>query len=384
MTIQQQGPLNSAATHSHVTAVPSPDGPVPRLFQPYRLRGVTLRNRLVVSPMCEYSCEDRDGLATDWHLVHLGSRAVGGAGLVFTEAAAVRPEGRISPEDLGFWSDAHGEALAPAISFVRRHGAAMGIQLAHAGRKASTTRPWEGHRGLSDAEGGWTPVGPSSLPFNATYRTTRAMTVADIQDVVIAFGAAAARANRYGVDVLEIHAAHGYLLHEFMSPLSNERTDGYGGSFEHRIRLALEVAEAVRANWPAEKPLFLRLSATDWTPGGWDVADSVRLARAVAERGVDVIDCSSGGLDQHQRITTGPGYQVPFAERIRHEAGVATAALGLITTAEQAEQILAAGQADLIVMARELLRDPYFPLHAAKALGAPDAVRWPVQYERAK
>jgi 2,4-dienoyl-CoA reductase-like NADH-dependent reductase (Old Yellow Enzyme family) len=358
--------------------------PTPQLFRPFRIRGVALRNRLIVSPMCQYSCDARDGLATDWHLVHLGSRAVGGAGLVFTEAAAVTPEGRISPEDLGFWSDAHAAVLAPTVRFVREHGAAMGVQFAHAGRKASTTRPWEGHRGLSDAEGGWTPIAPSALPFNATYRTPRAMSEADIQAVVAAFGTAAARADQFQFDAIEIHAAHGYLLHEFMSPLSNERSDRYGGSFENRIRLTLEVVEAVRANWPAEKPLFLRLSATDWVPGGWDVADSVRLARAVAERGVDVIDCSSGGLDARQQISSGPGYQVPFAARIRHEAGVATAAVGLITSAEQAEQILAAGQADLIVMARELLRDPYFPLHAAKALDAPDATAWPVQYERAK
>jgi len=356
----------------------------PRLFQPYPIRGVTLRNRLVVSPMYQYSCEARDGLATDWHLVHLGSRAVGGAGLVFTEAAAVLPEGRISPEDLGFWSEAHGRALVPTITFVRGQGAVMGIQLAHAGRKASTSRPWDGHRGLADTEGGWTPVGPSALPFNATYREPLAMSQDDIQEVVAAFAAAAARADAYHFDVIEIHAAHGYLLHEFLSPLSNRRTDGYGGAFEHRIRLTLEVAEAVRENWPAGKPLFLRLSATDWVAGGWDIGDSVRLARTLAERDVDVIDCSSGGLDQHQQINSGPGYQVPFAEQIRREAGIATAAVGLITTAEQAEQILQAEQADLIVMARELLRDPYFPLHAAKTLGAPDAVRWPIQYVRAR
>ena len=355
-----------------------------RLFQPYSVRDLALRNRLVVSPMCQYSCEAHDGLATDWHLVHLGSRAVGGAGLVFTEAAAVTPEGRISPEDLGFWSDAHAEALGATVRFVRGQGAAMGIQLAHAGRKASTTRPWDGHRGLSDSEGGWTPLGPSALPFNATYRMPREMDGADIQGVIAAFGAAAERANRYQFDVIEIHAAHGYLLHEFMSPLSNQRLDAYGGSFEHRIRLTLEVTEAVRAHWPSGKPLFLRLSATDWVDGGWDVADSVRLARSVAALGVDVIDCSSGGLDQHQRISTGPGYQAPFAKRIRKEAGIATAAVGLITTAEQAEQILEDGKADLIVMAREFLRDPYFPLHAAKALAAPEVARWPVQYERAK
>jgi 2,4-dienoyl-CoA reductase-like NADH-dependent reductase (Old Yellow Enzyme family) len=383
MTIQHLVQTSGVTQAKGNAAGPQESG-LPRLFQPYRLREVTLRNRLVVSPMCEYSCEERDGLATDWHLVHLGSRAVGGAGLVFTEAAAVSPEGRISPEDLGFWSDAHAEALAPTVRFVRKHGAAMGIQLAHAGRKASTTRPWAGHRGVGDSEGGWTPIGPSALPFNTAYREPRAMSEADIQGVVAAFGAAAARADRYHFDVIEIHAAHGYLLHEFLSPLSNQRTDRYGGSFENRIRLTLEVVEAVRAHWPPDKPLFLRLSATDWVAGGWDVDDSVRLARAVTERGVDIIDCSSGGLDQRQRIATGPGYQVPFAERIRREANVPTMAVGLITSAEQAEQILAEGQADLIAIAREFLRDPYFPLHAARALGAPDAVPWPVQYERAK
>ena len=334
--------------------------------------------------MYQYSCEARDGLATDWHLVHLGSRAAGGAALVFTEGAAVSPEGRVSPEGLGFWSEAHGQALAPVINFVRGQGAAMGLQLFHAGRKSSITRPWEGHRRVAETEGGWTPIGPSAFAFDASNSEPRAMTDDDIQRVIAAYGAAAARADRYQVDVIEIHAAHGYLLHQFLSPLSNRRTDRYGGSFEHRIRFALEVAEAVRANWPAAKPLFFRLSVTDWVAGGWDVADSVRLARALAERGVDLIDCSGGGLAPQQQITIGPGYQVPFAEQIRREAGIATAAVGLITTAEQAEQILQAEQADLIVMAREFLRDPYFPLHAAKALGAPDAVRWPIQYARAK
>jgi 2,4-dienoyl-CoA reductase-like NADH-dependent reductase (Old Yellow Enzyme family) len=356
----------------------------PLLFRACTLRGLTLRNRLVVSPMCQYSCEARDGLATPWHLVHLGSRAVGGAGLIFTEAAAIRPEGRISPEDLGFWSDAHAAALRPCVDFVHSQGAAIGVQLAHAGRKASTTRPWEGHRGVPDSEGGWTPLAPSALPFNPSYRLPRAMSEQDIRDVVAAFGEAAARADAAGFDVIEVHAAHGYLLHEFMSPLSNRRIDRFGGSLENRIRLALEVTGAIRNNWPAEKPLFLRLSATDWVPDGWDIGDSVHLASALGERGVDVIDCSSGGLDAGQRIATGPGYQVPFAERIRREAGVATAAVGLITTAEQAEAILEGGQADLIVMAREYLRNPYFPLHAARALGAPNAARWPVQYERAK
>lgn len=359
-------------------------GTLPRLFQPCTLRGLTLRNRLVVSPMCQYSCDAGDGLATDWHLVNLGSRAVGGAALVFTEAAAVTPEGRISPQDLGFWSDAHAAALARTVAFVKGQGSAMGIQLAHAGRKASTTRPWEGHRGVDDAEGGWQPLGPSALPFNPQYREPRAMTEADITAVVAAFGAAAGRARDAGFDVIEIHGAHGYLLHEFLSPLSNRRSDRYGGGFDNRARLTLEVIDAIRAEWPDERPLFLRISATDWVDGGWDVADSVRLAALARGRGVDVVDCSSGGLDPRQQIAVGPGYQVPFAERIRREAGVATAAVGLITTPGQAEAILDAGRADLIVMAREFLRDPYFPLHAATALGAPDAAPWPVQYERAK
>lgn len=357
---------------------------MPVLFQSYRLREVTLRNRLVVSPMCQYSCEAQDGMASDWHLVHLGSRAAGGAGLIFTEAAAVTPEGRISPYDLGFWSDAHAEALARTVAFVRGQGAAIGIQLAHAGRKASTTRPWDGHRGVPDAEGGWTPVGPSNLAYSATYRAPREMSRDDIQATVAAFGDAAARANRVSFDVIEIHAAHGYLLHEFMSPLSNQRTDQYGGSFENRIRMTLDVVETIRASWPASKPLFLRLSATDWVSDGWDIDDAVRLAAEVAKLGVDVIDCSSGGLDARQHISPGPGYQVPFAERIRRDAKVATGAVGLITTAEQSEQILAKEQADLIVIAREFLRDPYFPLHAAVALGVPDAAHWPIQYVRAK
>lgn len=370
---------------------PAPEGSagdssaaLPHLLRPYMVRGLTLRNRLVVSPMCQYSCEAGDGLATDWHLVHLGARAVGGAGLVCTEAAGVTPEGRISPQDLGFWSDAHGEALARAVAFVKAQGACMGIQLAHAGRKASTTRPWEGIRGLADEQGGWIPLGPSAIPFDETYRTPREMSPRDVHAVVEAFGAAADRADRFGFDVVEVHAAHGYLLHSFLSPIANRRTDQYGGSFQNRIRLTLEVTEAIRARWPAEKPLFVRLSATDWISGGWDVHESVRLAAELVPRGVDVVDVSSGGTSPAQQIATGPGYQVPFAARIRREAGVGTAAVGLITTAIQAEQILAQGHADLIVLAREFLRDPYFPLHAAKALGSPDAVTWPKQYARAK
>jgi 2,4-dienoyl-CoA reductase-like NADH-dependent reductase (Old Yellow Enzyme family) len=348
------------------------------LLQPLALGGLTLRNRLVVSPMCQYSCESRDGLATDWHLVHLGTRAVGGAGLVFTEAAAVTPEGRISPEDLGFWSDAHAEALHRTVTFVKRQGAAMGIQLAHAGRKASTHRPWESGAGMADDEGGWTPVAPSAVPHAPDYRAPRALSEDEIEPLVVRpFADAAARANATGFDVIEIHAAHGYLLHEFLSPVANQRTDGYGGGFENRCRVVLEVVDAVRRVWPEDKPLFVRLSCTDWLPESWDIEDTVQLARRLGERGVDVVDCSSGGISPAQQISVGPGYQVPFAERVRHDAQVRTAAVGLITSFEQAESILQAGQADLIVMARQLLREPYFVLHN-------DTERWPVQYQRAR
>ncbi len=356
----------------------------PLLFQPLRLRGLTLRNRLVVSPMCQYSCEAQDGLATEWHFVHLGSRAAGRPGLIIVEASAVVPEGRIAPEDLGIWSDAHADALAPIVRFAHSHETPMAIQLAHAGRKASTWRPWDGHGGVPDEEGGWTPVGPSADPYADDYRHPREMTAADIREVVGAFGAAAERVQRVGFDAIEIHAAHGYLLHQFLSPLSNRRADAYGGSFENRARLTLEVAEAVRSVWPADKPLLVRISATDWAPGGWDVDESVRLARLLAERGVDLIDSSSGGLTAAQQIPLGPGYQVPFAERIRKETGVPTGAVGLITEAQQAEAILQRGQADAIIMARQFLRDPYFPMHAAAELGVPDAVPWPPQYLRAK
>ncbi len=356
---------------------------VPLLLQPCTLRDLTLRNRLVVSPMCQYSCERRDGLATDWHLVHLGSRAVGRASLIIAEASAVTPEGRISPEDLGFWSDAHAEALERTVRFVHAQGTAMGIQLAHAGRKASTASTWLGGRAVSDADGGWTPIGPTDDPFSANHRKPRAMSVDDIGDVVSAFGAAARRADQVGIDVIEIHAAHGYLLNTFLSPLGNRRTDAYGGSFEHRARLLLEVVDAVRGEWPASKPLFVRISATDWIEGGWDIADSVRLARLLGQRGVDVMDCSSGGVAAGASIPVRPGYQVPFAEQIRREAGMATAAVGLITTAAQAEEILERGQADVICMARELLRDPYFPIHAAAELGVPEGGAWPKPYWRA-
>ncbi len=356
----------------------------PALLRPLTLRSLTLRNRIVVSPMCQYCCEAQDGLATDWHLVHLGSRAVGGAALVFTEAAAVSPEGRISPQDLGFWSDQHTQALERTVTFVKAQGAAMGIQLAHAGRKASTSRPWEGHHGVPDDLGGWQPIGPTTSKFQDNYRLPRAMTLGDIDTVIESFRKAAQRADQLGIDVIEIHAAHGYLLHEFMSPLANTRDDGYGGSFDHRVRLTIEVAQAIRSVWPTSKPLFVRISATDWAAGGWDLPSSIELARRMVGAGVDVVDCSSGGLTPLQEVRPGPGYQVPFSEAIRREAHIATAAVGLITTAQQAEAVLDNGQADLIVMARELLRDPYFPLHAGANLGDPDAGAWPVQYVRAK
>jgi 2,4-dienoyl-CoA reductase-like NADH-dependent reductase (Old Yellow Enzyme family) len=369
-----------AISGEHAPGAPA----VPHLFRPLRVRGVTLRNRLVVSPMCQYSCEAGDGLATDWHRVHLATRAVGGAGLVFTEAAAVTPEGRISPQDLGIWSDAHGDVLRPTAAFVKAQGAAVGIQFAHAGRKASSVRPWEGPRALGDAEGGWVPLAPSAIAFSDSSRAPREMTSGDIVATVRAFAPAAERAHRAHFDVIEVHAAHGYLIHEFLSPIANRRSDRYGGSFENRARLLLEIVDAIRAVWPERKPLFVRLSATDWVPGGWDLDESVRLSAELARRGVDLVDCSSGGLSPLQQVSVEPGYQVPFAERIRREAGILTMAVGLITTAEQAEQIVAGGRADLIAMAREFLRNPYFPLHAARALGSADAVSWPAQYLRAR
>jgi 2,4-dienoyl-CoA reductase-like NADH-dependent reductase (Old Yellow Enzyme family) len=334
--------------------------------------------------MCQYSCEAGDGMATEWHHVHLATRAVGGAGLVFTEAAAVTPEGRIAPQDLGVWSDAHAAALQPIAAFVRTQGAAAGIQLAHAGRKASTVRPWEGPRALADDEGGWVPVAPSAIPFSDASRAPKAMSADEIAATVRAFAGAAARAHRAEFDVIEVHAAHGYLIHEFLSPLANHRTDRYGGSFENRTRLLLEIVDAIRAVWPERKPLFVRLSATDWVPGGWDLHECVRVSAKLARHGVDLIDCSSGGLSPLQQISFEPGYQVPFAERIRREASILTMAVGLITTAEQAEQIVADGQADLVAMGREFLRNPYFPLHAARTLGSPEAVPWSAQYLRAR
>ncbi len=352
-----------------------------RLFTPYPVADVTLRNRIVVSPMCQYSCTD--GFATDWHLVHLGSRAVGGAGLVIVEATAVEARGRISPQDLGIWTDAHAAPLARIAAFVREQGAVPGIQIAHAGRKASTYRPWSGTGAVPVDEGGWEDViAPSAIPFAESYPQPREMAEDDLAAVRAAFAAAATRAREAGFQYLEIHAAHGYLLHSFLSPLSNQRTDAYGGSLENRMRFPLEMIEAVGNVWPEQLPLAVRLSCTDWMPDGWTIEETVALARALRGWGINLIVASSGGTSPQQQIALGPGYQVPFAERIRREAGIATMAVGLITEPEQAEAILAAGQADLIALARQFLRDPYWPLHAALALGVD--FPWPDQYQRAK
>jgi 2,4-dienoyl-CoA reductase-like NADH-dependent reductase (Old Yellow Enzyme family) len=351
------------------------------LFEPFPLRGVTLRNRIAVSPMCQYS--STDGFATDWHLVHLGARAVGGAGLVMTEAAAVEARGRISPQDLGIWQDGHVEKLAQITHFIAEQGAVPAIQLAHAGRKASTARPWEGDGVVLPALGGWEDViAPSAIPFSDSYPQTRALDISELPGLVERFVEATKRALAAGFQVVEVHAAHGYLLHEFLSPLSNQRTDDYGGSFEDRIRLLKEVVSAVRAHWPERYPLFVRISATDWVEGGWDIEQSIALSRQLAELGVDLIDASSGGIVSGAKIPVGAGYQTSFAERIRKEAGIATSAVGMITSPEQADHILRTGQADLIMLARQLLRDPYWPLMAALALR--QGTVWPSQYERAK
>ncbi len=350
------------------------------LFDPLTLREVTLRNRIVVSPMCQYS--SKDGFASDWHLVHHGALARGGASLVFTEAIAVTPEARISPEDLGIWKEEHLDFLARIVRFVRSQGAVSGAQLAHAGRKASTYTPWNGHGKVDPAHGGWQVVGPSPATFAPDYPQPAALDEAGIKGVLAAFAAAAERALRADFSVVELHAAHGYLLHEFLSPLSNQRTDSYGGSFDGRVRLVREACRAVRSRWPERLPLFVRLSCTDWTEGGWTIEDSVALARLLKQDGADLIDCSSGGNVSSAKIPVGPGYQTAFAERVRREAGVPTGALGMITSPHQAEHILRTGQADVVVMARELLRDPHWPLRAAHELGV--KVKWPLQYERAE
>lgn len=330
--------------------------------------------------MCQYSSED--GYANDWHFVHLGSRAVGGAGLIITEATAVLPEGRISPRDLGIWDDGHIEMLAKIVKFIHEQGSVAGMQLAHAGRKASTSRPWEGHDTVPESEGGWTNVmAPSAVKFSDTYPMPRALTRDGIADVVGAFAAAARRACQAGFRVVEIHAAHGYLIHEFLSPLSNKRQDDYGGSFQNRTRLCREVVAAVRSASPKELPLFVRISATDWVEGGWTIEESVKLASELKEMGVDLVDCSSGGNALHAKIPVGPGYQTRFAERIRLEAGILTGAVGMITSPQQADHVIQTGQADAIIMAREFLRDPYWPLRAARELE--QSIAWPVQYLRA-
>jgi 2,4-dienoyl-CoA reductase-like NADH-dependent reductase (Old Yellow Enzyme family) len=349
------------------------------LFSTFTLRDVEFRNRVFVSPMCQYS--SRDGLPNEWHLVHLGSRAVGGAGLVMVEATGVSPEGRISPGDTGIWSDDHASAFRPIASFIKSQGAVAGIQLAHAGRKASTDVPWRGGKPLKESEGGWQPLAPSALPFAEGHPMPLEMSLKDIEEVAQQFADAAQRSLDAGFEVIEIHMAHGYLLHEFLSPLSNRRGDEYGGSLEARAQLPLKVAEVVRGVCPASLPVLVRISATDWADGGWDLQQSVQFSRWLKELGVDLIDCSSGGLVPGVKIPVGPGYQTSFAAVIRRETGLATGAVGMITEAGQAEQIISSGDADAVFLARAMLRDPYWPLHAAKALGVD--VPWPAQYGRA-
>ena len=351
-----------------------------QLFAPLVIRGETLPNRIAVSPMCQYS--SLDGYANEWHFIHLGSRAVGGAGLVMTEAAAVLPEGRISPQDLGIWSDDHIAPLSRIVRFVHSQGSVAGMQLAHAGRKASTWPPGEGHGVMLPVAGGWqNVVAPSALPFADDYPSPRALTTLEIKAVIDAFSQAARRALEAGFRIVEIHAAHGYLIHEFLSPLSNYRRDQYGGSFENRIRFVREVVCAIREVWPESAPLFVRISATDWATGGWDIDQSVELARQLRPLGVDLIDCSSGGNVRDVQIPVGSGYQVEFAERIRREVDIFTGAVGMITDSAQADHIIRSGQADLVLLARQMLRDPYWPLTAARELGQP--AKWPLQYLRA-
>ena len=348
------------------------------LFSPLEIRGVKFRNRIAVAPMCQYSCED--GFATEWHLVHLGSRAVGGAALVIAEATAVEASGRISPGDLGLWKDDHIEPLRRVAAFMKAQGCVPGIQIAHAGRKASTYAPWLGGNVVPESDGGWLPVAPSPIPFRDENPIPAELSSVEISSLVYAFAASARRALTAGFEVLEIHGAHGYLLHEFLSPLANQRTDEYGGSYENRIRMLLEVVQAVRNEWPDSLPLFLRISATDWVEGGWDIDQSVELARRVKPLGVDLIDCSSGAMVPWAKFNPFSGFQVPFAEQIRREAGIATGAVGLITEPAQSQAIIETGQADMVLMAREFLRDPYWPIRAAKTLGAEAPI--PVQYQR--
>ena len=350
------------------------------LFEPLQQRSLTLRNRIVVSPMCQYSAVD--GVPNEWHLVHLGARAVGGTGTVIAEATAVAPEGRISSADCGLWRDAQAEGFRPITAFLRAHGAVAGVQLAHAGRKASTAAPWHGGLPVPPEAGGWRPVAPSPLRFAGGHPEPLELDEAGVAATVAAFAAAARRALAAGFQLVELHMAHGYLLHQFLSPLTNRRRDGCGGDLEGRMRLPLAVARAVRAAWPAELPLWVRVSATDWVEGGWDLAQTVELARCLRSLGVDLVDCSSGGLVPDARVPAAAGYQVPFAAAVRREAGIATGAVGLITTPEQAEQAIASGAADVVLLGRQLLRDPHWPLAAARALGAEGP--WPAQYLRAQ
>lgn len=351
-----------------------------KLFSPLKIKEVELKNRITVSPMCMYSSEE--GFANNWHLVHLGTRAVGGAGLIFTEATAVSPEGRITPQDLGIWKDDHVAGLKNVVDFIHSQGAIAGIQLAHAGRKASTAKPWDGGALVPEEHGGWEPVAPSAIPFLVNNPLPQELKTEGVEKVKSDFKKAAKRALEAGFKVVEIHAAHGYLLHEFLSPLSNNRKDSYGGIFENRSRLLLETVEAVKEEWPDSLPLFVRISATDWKEGGWNPEESVELAKILRTKGVDLIDCSSGGLVPDAKIPVATGYQTQFAERVRNEADIMTGAVGLITTAEEAEEIIVTEQADLIFLAREMLRNPYFPQEAAKTLGVDLA--WPPQYGRAK
>jgi 2,4-dienoyl-CoA reductase-like NADH-dependent reductase (Old Yellow Enzyme family) len=350
-----------------------------KLFSPFRIREIELKNRIVVSPMCEYS--GKDGHPQTWHLVHLGSRAIGGASLVFTEASAVEERGRISSADTGIYEDLHVESWRPIAEFIRSHGAVPGMQLAHAGRKASTSPPWTGGKPVSVEDGGWKPVAPSALAFDSGYTVPHELSVSEIGEIIGAFRKSAERALAAGFEVIEIHAAHGYLLHQFLSPLCNTRTDEYGGEFENRIHIVKQVVRSVREVWPQRQPLFVRVSATDWKEGGWDLAQTIALAQQLKPLGVDLVDVSSGGAVPGVQIPLGPGYQTAFAEAIREEAGIATGAVGMISEPVQAETILSTEQADLVFLARELLRDPYWPRRAAKALDA--KIKAPVQYERA-
>ena len=348
------------------------------LFSPLQLRSLSIPNRIFVSPMCQYSSEN--GMPNEWHFVHLGSRAMGGAGLVCVEASGVTPEGRITPWDAGLWSQEHAKAWKPIADFIRAHGSVPAIQLAHAGRKAACDRPWKGGKPLKVKDGGWETIGPSAIPFGE-YPAPRAMTIAEIEATIEHFRRAARLALNAGFDVVEVHGAHGYLLHSFCSPLSNQRKDEYGGALDNRLRFPLAVARAVREAWPADKPVFYRLSASDWAEGGWDLAQSIELCRRLKALGIDLVDCSSGGNISTQQIPHGPGYQVPFADAIRREVGIPTAAVGLISEAVQAEEIVFHGRADAVCLARALLRDPYWPRHAAKALKVD--LPWPDQYKRA-